>query len=562
MRYLRQCCLFTLFLTTAAMGRAELPNGVASGDVAQSGAVLWAHSTAIGPLRFDWSLSDQFDLLLGSRIVNVSDGLVPVKVELSAADGLAPGLTYFYRATDAEGDVAEGHFRTPAPLGTFTGLRLGISGDWRGELTPYPSIRNVPDHDLDLWVSLGDTIYADVPSPAVDLPQCLSLTDFRLKHDEVYTRRHGLNTLRALRESTAILAMIDDHEVTNDFAGAGPADSDPRFDDSGGEFLNQSQLFQNGLQAFTEFNPLRDEYWQGTGEARCDGQRKLYRFRTFGSDAAVLMVDARSFRDAELPEAANPLDPASASAYLEASFDPVRSMLGRPQVEQLKSDLLTAQAAGITWKFVLVGEPIQNLGVIYASDRYEGYAAERTELLRFVTDNHLTNVVFVSADIHGTLINNLACRAAPDGPDIQVPAWEISTGSVAYDAPFGLTIFGFAKHLGFVTGLIGGFYEALPTSVQDGIDNGLANLLLEYFGQDRLGLDGSDIPYRRQRGGWVAANSFGWTEFAIDAESQALRITTYAIKPYTAKDLHQHAKQVTSRKPYIISRFTVFPVGA
>jgi hypothetical protein len=52
-------------------------------------------------------------------------------------------------------------------------------------------------------------------------------------------------------------------------------------------------------------------------------------------------------------------------------------MLGNPQLERLEADLLAAQDDGIVWKFVMVPEPIQNLGPVGAADRFEGYAAER-----------------------------------------------------------------------------------------------------------------------------------------------------------------------------------------
>jgi len=62
--------------------------------------------------------------------------------------------------------------------------------------------------------------------------------------------------------------------------------------------------------------------------------------------------------------------------------------------------LLAAQADNVVWKFIAIPEPIQNLGILIASDRYEGYAAERSELLRFIDENNIKNVVFISADIH------------------------------------------------------------------------------------------------------------------------------------------------------------------
>ena len=71
---------------------------------------------------------------------------------------------------DATGAKATGKFSTAAALGQFTGLKFGVSGDWRGELAPYPAISNAVDANLKFFVELGDTIYGDVASPAVKNP--------------------------------------------------------------------------------------------------------------------------------------------------------------------------------------------------------------------------------------------------------------------------------------------------------------------------------------------------------------------------------------------------------
>jgi hypothetical protein len=46
-----------------------------------------------------------------------------------------------------------------------------------------------------------------------------------------------------------------------------------------------------------------------------------------------------------------------------------------------------AQAAGILWKFVFCPEPVQNFVPLGGGDRYEGYAAEGTELLKYIDDS-------------------------------------------------------------------------------------------------------------------------------------------------------------------------------
>lgn len=521
----------------------SLPNGVACGDVDQSAVVLWARSDVVGTLAFEYTTDPAFSEILGMLTSDVVEPLAPVKVEVV---GLSEATQYYYRATDAAGNVSRGRFRTPASLG-FNGLRFGVSGDWRGELNPYPAIANIPDRDLDFFIALGDTIYADFPS--VDFPgsQARSLADFRVKHNEVYKRRFGLGSWIDARASTPLLAVIDDHEVTNDFAGGAPIGSDPRFDDTG-DFLNETQLYLNGLQAFQDYNPLRDEFYGDTGDTRTSGKPMLYRFRKFGQDAAVILLDARSFRDKPLLSS----DFATTKQFLAASYDSSRTMLGAIQLEQLKTDLLRCDDLGITWKFVCVPEPIQNLGPILSGDRFEGYSAERSEVLSFIDNNDIDNVVFVSADIHGTLVNNLVYRLAPTARKRRTTAFEITTGSVAFDAPFGPTVVEFA-------GMIGGFFNGLDRNGQRELVEAFGNVLLGVFGHPSIGLAFTPIDARLIEGAYLSINTYGWTEFEIDAVTQCLTVTTYGIDWYTADQLMADPEVIIGRTPEVVSRFRVQP---
>src|SRR5262249_8960422 len=155
--------------------------------------------------------------------------------------------------------------------------------------------------------------------------------EFRAKNDEVYSDKIGVNTLGDLRAATPVFSMIDDHEVTDDFAGGAPAASDPRFGTDTG-LINQTELFNNGVQAFVEYNPALAKPYSGTGDARVDGRPDLYQSVTYGKDAATFIVDERTFRDQELTPVANITDPSQVQNFLVQSFDPSRTMLGHPQL--------------------------------------------------------------------------------------------------------------------------------------------------------------------------------------------------------------------------------------
>ena len=545
------------------------PNGIASGDTTQTSTVLWARSAFCGVVRFEVSQDAGFRPLEARRVAWVTNTLRPVKVRIG---GLQPGTAYFYRATAfyfrahrvARASLT-GRFVTAHEPGNLSGLRFGVSGDWRGELSPYPAIGNVAERELDFFVEHGDTVYADRRSPALDKDEAETLDDFRIKHAEVYGTRFDTNSWADVRASTTVLATIDDHEVNNDFAGGAEPASDPRFAGDPAALINDTRLYENGMRAFQEYNPLRNEFYGDTGRERTAFERKLYRYNTYGSDAAVMVLDARSFRDQALPEVENPFDQAEVLAFLYDSFDPERTMLGQVQLDELIDDLLKAQDSGITWKFVLMPEPIQNLGVVAAEDRYEGYAAERTRLLRFIDLNGIENVVFIAADLHGTLVNNLTYQEFPLGPQIPTAAFEIITGAVAFDAPFGPGVVELAAGLGLISPAEEAFYDALPRFLKDQFVEALVNSQIVPSGYDPHGLD-DNLPMADGLihanllfGDYIAVHSYGWTEFEIEAESQKLTVTTYGIDAYSEEELLADPTAILARSPEVVSRFEVTP---
>jgi phosphodiesterase/alkaline phosphatase D-like protein len=536
----------------------SLPNGVAVGDASQTSAILWTRDVFTGTatlrLRGDRNARETRTALRATRVVT------------DTLDDLRPGVRYAYVVTSSVGAVMTGTFRTPFATGRH-GLRFGVSGDGRGDLAPFPAIADAAGRELDFFVELGDTVYADVPSPALPITQATTLDEFRLKHQEVYATHHGLNAWADLRASTAVYAVIDDHEVTDDFAGGADVSSDSRFTETTG-LINESALYRRGVQAFHEYNPLWAEFYGDVGDPRLDGKRKFYRYRTFGQDAALLLLDARSFRDEEIA----PLDPDNQLdilRFLNQAFGPGRTMLGGAQLAQLKADLLDAQAQGITWKFVAVPEPIQNLGPAGGQDRFEGYAAERAELLRFIREQGIQNVVFVAADVHGSIVNNLTYqeRAGLTEPQQPVDAFEVTTGPVAYDAPFGPTVVELAAELGLISPADKALYDSLPVApdpddVMDDKDDfvkSYVNQALAQLGYDPVGLDGSSIDARLLEGDYMAVHNYGWTEFEIDAASQLLTVTAYGVPIYTAAEMAADPAGVIGRAPAIVSRFVVTP---
>ncbi|MFO1497688.1 MAG: alkaline phosphatase D family protein [Verrucomicrobiota bacterium] len=569
--------LLLLMTSQATHGRDEtLPNGISAGDVSTNSAVLWTRTLTPGAVQFQLSTNASLDpiaLALGATAV---DPTVPVKV---FATNLLPRTVYYYQVTDASNAKLRGRFQTPAQPGANAGLAFGVSGDWRGELAPYSALANAATQGLAFFVKLGDTIYADVASPAVTNQQARTLAEFRTKHSEVYSSRFGANLLADLQATTAVFSVLDDHEVIDDFWGGAAPSTDPRFEPTGA-FINDSALYQHGLQAFLEYNAIEEHYYDTPAEPRTHQKPDLYRYRTFGSDAALFLLDARSFRDAGLPNVTT-INPADVSAFLARSFDlnptnnqptAPRTLLGRPQFERLKDDLLAAHQQGVTWKFILVPEPIQNLGVLAAADRYEGYAAERAELLAFLHTNEVRNVVFISADIHCFLVNNLTYQAAPGKAQIPTDMFEVVTGPVAYDAPFGPTALELADDFQVAPGIsllklflsnvgypdLPSFRQALSTAEQDAAIIALIDSQLQLLGYNPIGLSNSPVQATLDLGAYYSLQTYGWTEFSIAVTNQLLTVTTYGIDYYRTNEV---SSELLNRVPRVLSQFHVRPRG-
>jgi len=194
--------------------------------------------------------------------------------------------------------------------------------------------------------------------------------------------------------------------------------------------MNKATGFQTLQNVFLEYQPIAD---RGTviapGDSRSDGTKKLYSAVQWGRNALFVNTDSRSYRDIRLKTTnAGADDTGPRADTLNRTF------LGATQLAWLKQTLLDAENNGTTWKFVSVSDPIDQLGPIgsalsgvtamtmqpfsgninYAPVNSDGgksymggYRAERNDLLKFIADHHITNVVFLSTDDHQNRINEL-----------------------------------------------------------------------------------------------------------------------------------------------------------
>ena len=398
---------------------ARFTAGVAAGDVTATTAVLWTRADGGDTPALDIATDE--GMTRGLRHVQVRVSAESDWTVQAAVGKLKPATRYYYRFRAGDATSSTGTFTTPPgdDDGAGTGVRFVFSGDSDGTRRPdgtppyneFDVLRRAKGEHPAFFLYFGDTIHADRD------PIASTLDGYRAK----YRENRGYSTLTDILAAAPVYTMWDDHEVVNDF---GPQSAD-------------TPMIAAGRQAFREYLPIGD-----TGNPA-----RLYRAFHYGRDIDLIILDERSYRDASaaqacaidgnpdplpaggLPGATDALRavrgvgglPATVSdACASTLSDPARSLLGAEQLAWLKDRLAKSTA---TWKIVVNPVPLQSLFVL-PYDRWEGYAAERESLLRFLRDESIANVVFLTTDFHATVFGPVR-----DGADSV--AYEAVTGPIA-----------------------------------------------------------------------------------------------------------------------------------
>src|SRR5262249_16753883 len=174
---------------------------------------------------------------------------------------------------------------------------------------------------------------------------------------------------------------------------------------------------------------------------------------------------------------------------------------------------------------------------------------------------HIRNVVFVTADFHGTTVNRLSYQDSPFGPQHQTNSFEIITGPVAFDKPFGPTVVDLVTGLGLLTPAQAAVYNSLPEGLaKEQFVAGIINPGLAALGYNPLSPTANPLPNMKLlQGLYMATAVYGWTEFTIDPDTQALNVRTWGIDPYNQAQLEADPAGVTGRSPRVVGEFAVTP---
>ncbi|HEV8323093.1 MAG TPA: alkaline phosphatase D family protein [Myxococcota bacterium] len=329
------------------------PVGVAAGDVDATTAIFWTRYLGDQRTRL-WVLErdDGVNPILYTRVAIDAptcaandEGIVKL-----VATGLHPGRTYDYLFLDEDlngallGRSRIGTLRIPPSAGLLAPVTFVASADTAISRAPFELLSHVAVENADFFIFLGDTVYAD---PAVT----------RVEYRAFYEDNWSDPSLQALMAAMPFYAIWDDHEVFNSWD---PTTIDP-------------DRLAAARGAFLEYNTVRESPAEPT---------RLWRSYRRGDTLEIFILDCRGER--------RPAD----GVYISPE-----------QLAWLETGLRDSTAV---FKIIVHGVPITEMaGVSLAFDRWEGFPAQRDEILGFIAAEAIRHVYWLTADMHMAFIGDL-----------------------------------------------------------------------------------------------------------------------------------------------------------
>lgn len=319
------------------------PQTVSAGAMKPGSVVLWTRAEGVAQVTLRvWRDGSATQVkLVAEKVLPVGDG-GHVK---ATVDGLAPGTWYRYGFFDAGFTQRSqlGQVRTAFPEDWLEPLTLGATSCASYRYAPFEPLVAMGKTPMDLWIHLGDISYND---------GAYTLEEYRAKW-RAQLKDPGY---RALMPHAGAYLMWDDHDFENNVDIESKGDQHPQI--------------LSAKAAFFETLPVE----QGPNS------RLWTRYR-WGRTAEFFVLDCRMERKP------------SQGQYLS-----------KEQMDWLKAGLKDSPCH---FKVVCHGVPITTMPPPLwgaQAERWQGFPAQRTELLDFIVDEKLKNVWFLSGDFHLGLI--------------------------------------------------------------------------------------------------------------------------------------------------------------
>jgi alkaline phosphatase D len=429
----------------------EITHGIASGDVTNQSAIIWSRvndQPAQMNVEYDTDANFTNPLRKTAQANSTTDFTALAKL-----DGLKPDTQYYYRVwfsasdmdnntnRDAGNDLSAtsniteqvevGTFRTAPSSNIATNSSRPISFIWSADLGGQSYCRNSDDGGYsifksmqslnpDFFIANGDMIYADGACPAqgpiflnntsnqnttwTNIPGNFrsiadplvdwnNVTEVRSIFMEHWKYNRNDTYFKEFLKNVSMYSQWDDHEVINDFGAKWPYWNLFTVNREG-----YPNIVKEGENAFFYYSPLDTDNSNISNDTASGRDKHIYRSFNWGNDLDLFLLDARSYRSQN---------------HLADTPDSNKTMLGEEQLQWLKQELSNSNA---TWKIISSDVPISipagsNASILgrdgWANGNetnnysyYTGFERELTDLLRFIDEQDINNIVFITTDVH------------------------------------------------------------------------------------------------------------------------------------------------------------------
>lgn len=410
--------------TTAPDPATVFGLSVASGDPSATGVVLWtrvnpAAWSSSQPLQFEVAADDRFRRVIVAGEVQASDFGADrdYTVHLDLEGLLESSRRYFYRFRYGTVTSRVGRCRTlPSPGSTPRSLKLAVLTCQDYTNGYYGAFSHLATDDVDFVVHLGDFIYETTGDPTFQSlpypdrtfelpsgqPAAVNVDDFRF----IYRQYRSDPFFQQALEAHTFIIGWDDHETANDcywdYARDTLGAPDHPFQagqPNGGDAGQLRQLKLDAQRAWAEYVPAR-VVLNSQATHPFDALR-IYRQFRFGTLAELFVTDERTYRS---PQPCGP-DERNLTFGCDQQSSPDQMMLGTDQRNWFTSGVTQSSA---TWKIwaneTFLGQfkigPSDGEKFYINIDAWDGYEAERAEILSQFADAGVKNLIALTGDFH------------------------------------------------------------------------------------------------------------------------------------------------------------------
>ncbi|AXI03341.1 alkaline phosphatase D family protein [Aquirhabdus parva] len=433
--------------------------GVASGDPRTNSVILWTRCIpATGSQDVNLSLQIATDSEFKNALQSIPvtalakyDNTVRVKVT-----GLTADQVYYYRFTAGSDSSNTGTTKTLPPVTSTRDIRFAWLScqDW--SINHWAGLTLLAKEQLDFVIHVGDYIYETVGAAfqtgqveaahgPITLPSgglkaksgvyANTIDDYRT----LYRTYRGDTRLQSIHQNFPMIAIWDDHEFSDDCWQDHQTYTN--------ENKQETTRRRNATQAWAEYQPIdwTDVQFQPDTTTGFTNIR-IYRDFRVGQNMHLVMTDERLYRDDHIVDEAtfakivghdsvNGDDSVGTRYFVPqpvlgqfeqtktTALGRVPSILGTAQTQWFKDTLKNTDATWKIWgnevalsrmwldlRAAEVPAQLKNRYVLNC-DAWDGYPTAKQELLSYLVDNKIKNVVAITGDLHAfqaSVVRNIA----------------------------------------------------------------------------------------------------------------------------------------------------------